>query len=481
MESDSRKWNSPEARLTAVRLYQKFNRNESFERNLIELSQFLMQQLLHLCNRMHAVHIFINSSESLDEAHLLLYGNVEFKGRTNKAGAIDDRNQFVLCKKKGIPKWFSEKNWGKPGEFENVPNIISVSDDELHELFEHLSIKYDVEKVEKENDADVDKEHGVLVPFTKDGVDLGYFLLWRKRNHGKEDEIIKTFWGRVVFLNDTLLRLLQDEYQVTEETYLPSYYNSGWKPVSIMFADIRNFTPMTELMRDLYAKSKNERGPLREIINDYCSAMAKIINANGRVDKFMGDGILAIFGEYEKHPSATVCKAVSSACNMLEKFSELNNAWKKGVLSRFFEIEYNETIEYDVELGIGIDYGTVLFDYFGDDSHKEYSVLGDHVNFAQRLEGHAAKSDPITNAKNPPILISKTAYRCCYPWLIKEKVVEIEISPKGKKNNYKVYGFGPDAFIETSFGDAVKNGKWDEYWKHAGAVSPLEFMPADNE
>ena len=173
----------------------------------------------------------------------------------------------------------------------------------------------------------------------------------------------------------------------------------------ILLSDIRNFTTMTEQ----YEPEQMVRG-----LNRYFSDMVEIIHAeSGIVDKFIGDGILAVFGLTNEHDGPQ--QAVRSALDMM-----------KTCMAK------NESYGLPINMGIGIHSGEVIIGNIGSEERLEYTVIGDAVNVAARIEG-------ITKNLDVPLLISKSLYTKCddvqqaLPWhdygaqKLKGRVEEIEV------------------------------------------------------
>jgi class 3 adenylate cyclase len=134
---------------------------------------------------------------------------------------------------------------------------------------------------------------------------------------------------------------------------------------TILFCDIRNFTTFTESM------------PPEEVIdfiNSYLNEMVKpVINREGIIDKFIGDAIMAVFGPpsgYDDHAE----RAVTAAIEMLHKLAAFNDL--RALKSHS-----------PVHIGIGIHTGSFIAGNIGTTDRIEYTVLGDTVNTASRLEG----------------------------------------------------------------------------------------------
>ena len=140
--------------------------------------------------------------------------------------------------------------------------------------------------------------------------------------------------------------------------------NGDKRELTILMSDVRNFTTMTE---------KSEPMELIALLDDYLAAMTEIIfKYNGIVDKFIGDGILAYWGAFTPdHNHAQ--EASQAALEMIEKVKELNTHWGtqgKGPIA----------------IGIGVNTGCVIFGNIGRGKKIEFTVIGDPVNLAARLE-----------------------------------------------------------------------------------------------
>jgi adenylate cyclase len=139
------------------------------------------------------------------------------------------------------------------------------------------------------------------------------------------------------------------------------------KELTMLFADISNFTRWS---------SDKEAGIVHGFLSDYLENMAAIIFAHGgTVDKFIGDGLLAFFGDpFEQKDHAARC--LSSAVAMQKKVAELGEVW-------------GEKIGIDLRIRIGINSGRVIVGNLGTKARIEYTVIGSPVNIAQRMESNA--------------------------------------------------------------------------------------------
>lgn len=136
------------------------------------------------------------------------------------------------------------------------------------------------------------------------------------------------------------------------------------RELTIFFSDVRNFTTMTE---------KSDPAELIALLNEYLEAMTEIVfEHDGIVDKFIGDGILAYWGAFTPGKNHAEL-AARAALRMLARVEELNVAWQR---------QGRQTIA----IGIGLNTGEVVFGNVGSGKKVEFTVIGDAVNLAARLE-----------------------------------------------------------------------------------------------
>ncbi|HEY7884138.1 MAG TPA: adenylate/guanylate cyclase domain-containing protein [Cellvibrionaceae bacterium] len=181
------------------------------------------------------------------------------------------------------------------------------------------------------------------------------------------------------------------------------------KRITIFFSDIKDFSQLSEEM---------EAESLTELLNQYLTEMTKIVSHyGGTVDKFMGDGIMVLFGDNNSKGLKEDClRCVTMAVAMKKKMKSLQQEW------------FSQGIKKPLQIRMGINTGFCTVGTFGTSSHLDYTVLGTHVNLASRLES-AAEPDEI--------LISHETWS-----LVKDSVMcrdKGDISVKGFNSPVKVY------------------------------------------
>ncbi|MFW6313955.1 MAG: adenylate/guanylate cyclase domain-containing protein [Desulfohalobiaceae bacterium] len=170
----------------------------------------------------------------------------------------------------------------------------------------------------------------------------------------KEKELLKASLGKVMH-REAVNRLLNNELQLGGETIT----------ASILFCDLRGFTAISE---------KLPPKVLVGLLNDYFSAMVKVVEAHGgMLDKFVGDKVMAVFG-YDQHGPESRAKSLQAGLEMLAECDRLNSSLG---------------LKQDMQLvnSIGIHSGQVLAGNIGSQERMEYTVIGDAVNIAAKLEG----------------------------------------------------------------------------------------------
>jgi len=164
---------------------------------------------------------------------------------------------------------------------------------------------------------------------------------------------------------ETLERYVSPQLVRHVMDHLESFRFDGQKrKLTIFFSDVRGFTTLSE---------KSDPVILLKQLNQYLEAMTDIIFRNeGIVDKFIGDGIMAHWGAFTPdRPNALL--AARASLEMMERLRELNHAW---------EADGHPTLD----IGIGLNTAEVIFGNVGTGKKVDFTVIGDGVNLAARLE-----------------------------------------------------------------------------------------------
>jgi adenylate cyclase len=179
--------------------------------------------------------------------------------------------------------------------------------------------------------------------------------------------------------------------------------------VTVMFADIRDFTTMSEEM---------EPGRVVEILNEYFTRVTDVIFDNGgTLDKYIGDAVMAVFGAPISKGS-DAANAVNSAIQIQRLLIELN----RDAAARQWP---------ELRVGIGINTGSAIAGNIGSPRRLDYTVVGDAVNTAQRL---------MTNAAGGQILISESTAAKLGNDFDLERLPELKV--KGRSEAVPVFSVG---------------------------------------
>ncbi|HZP22207.1 MAG TPA: adenylate/guanylate cyclase domain-containing protein, partial [Terriglobales bacterium] len=161
------------------------------------------------------------------------------------------------------------------------------------------------------------------------------------------------------------------------------YFRPGGetKELSILFSDIRDFTTMSEGMSP---------DDLVRMLNEYFNAMIDVLYKNlGTLDKFIGDAIMAFWGSpYPQEDHAF--HACNCALQMRDRLIELNSDWERRGMRH-------------IAIGLGINSGPVSVGNIGSEKRLSWTVMGDNVNLASRLEG-------MTKQYRVAVLINETTH-----------------------------------------------------------------------
>lgn len=175
------------------------------------------------------------------------------------------------------------------------------------------------------------------------------------------------------------------EYVVKQMLENPESFKLGGvlQTITVLFADIRGFTRISE-----HAPPEK----IVQLLNRYFSAMTDIIFAHGgTLDKYLGDGLMALFGAPTVTPK-DAANAIAAAVAMQRRMLSIND-------------ELREEGFPEIGIGIGLHTGEVTVGYIGSERRLEYTAIGDAVNTASRLE---------SNAKAGEILVSEVTAKAAH-------------------------------------------------------------------
>ncbi|MGF1677652.1 MAG: CHASE2 domain-containing protein [Candidatus Methylacidiphilales bacterium] len=182
------------------------------------------------------------------------------------------------------------------------------------------------------------------------------------------------------------------------------------RPCTILFSDIRGFTTMTE---------SSDSQQLVNQLNEYLTEMVEcVFRHDGTLDKFIGDAVMAVWGNATTHgPSADATAAVQTSLDMIEALERLNMSWEKRGIPT-------------LSIGIGLNHGEVIVGHMGSPKRQEFTVIGDAVNLASRLEG-------TTKPYGLPIIVGESVAELTSSTFILQHVDLIQV--KGKHQPVRTF------------------------------------------
>jgi adenylate cyclase len=176
--------------------------------------------------------------------------------------------------------------------------------------------------------------------------------------------------------------------------------------VTILLSDLRGFTAMSEKYSAL---------EMVQTLNRYFKRMSEIIiRHGGTIDKFMGDAIMALFGAPVARDD-DIEAALACAIEMQMAMNDINQDNLAHGMAPLY-------------MGIGINTGNVVAGHLGSALHSEYTVIGDQVNLASRVEAHSLRGQ---------ILLSENTYLLAQHFIQTGEVNEVRV--KGKKGVVRLY------------------------------------------
>lgn len=183
------------------------------------------------------------------------------------------------------------------------------------------------------------------------------------------------------------------------------------REVVVLFADLRGYTALTEGL--------DARVLVEQVLNRYFTAMTEVLyRHDGTIDKFLGDGLIGVFGIPIAHDD-DVERSISAAVDLQRAFAELRRQWRA-------------ELGLDIGMGIGIGYGRAVVGNIGSAQRLDYTLIGDVVNTASRLNGLARPDQIIISHR----LVDALPPQANLPWLLRP------LGPvllKGKQEPHLIY------------------------------------------
>ena len=276
----------------------------------------------------------------------------------------------------------------------------------------------------------IEKLHGVTMEIAK-----GNFLV--KAEAGSGDEVADLAQGFNEMVEglkerDKAKNLLNKFHgsSITEDMLKRNTELGGVKKeVTVLFSDIRDFTKFSE------GHTPEE---VVAMLNEYFQVMVSIITAyGGIVDKFVGDAIMAVWGA----PNSTGADSFNAAKACIKMRISLNELNEK-------RLKRGQTA---IKIGVGLHAGPAISGTIGSTERMEYTVIGDTVNMASRIESS-------TKAFGTDFLVSETVAEQINSRIILEYAGAAEVKGKAEPiKMYKVRGFinnkGESVFVQTPYSD----------------------------
>lgn len=246
----------------------------------------------------------------------------------------------------------------------------------------------------------------------------------------EERDFIKATFG--TYVSHQVVRKLLDE---RKDAVFGEQRN-----VVVMFSDLRSFTTLTE---------KLAPSEIVAMLNDYLERMSQaVVGTGGRIDKFIGDALMADWGALEPIENAEEC-ALHAVLEMQRALSELN-------------VGRRERGEMLLRMGIGLHSGSVIAGSIGSQRKLEFTIIGDAVNAASRLEGLCKlySADIIASREVISAVAKPPAHRRLDRVIVAGKSEPIEIVEVLAENDPRVariatYERGIDAFYAQRWDDAI--------------------------
>ena len=243
------------------------------------------------------------------------------------------------------------------------------------------------------------------------------------------------------------------------------------RELTMLFSDIKSFTYRTETLG-------NE---IIDVLNvHYNKVIHAVHQSNGVVGSIIGDAILAVFGT-EMSSAEKSIKSIESAWEITNVTAELREkmAARRKEIEKKRKLTASELRVYEavlLDIGVGIDGGTVFYGNIGSDEHMANTVIGDNVNSASRLEG-------LTRIYHLPVIVSNYIKEEAESISSRYKFYEIDtVQVKGKTEGKKIF-YPLDTYLEGAEALSEKFEKFEEglkaYYKGDWTKARKMFKAAD--
>jgi len=204
--------------------------------------------------------------------------------------------------------------------------------------------------------------------------------------------------------------------------------------ISILFSAIRSFTSISEQMMP---------DDLVSSLNRYFTVMVDIIvERGGTIDKYIGDAIMAFFGAPARHKD--------DALNSVLAGIEMNEALEE------FNAQQRKIGKPEFRIGVGINYGVVTVGNIGTDKKMDYTIIGDMVNLASRMEG-------LTKKYKQPLLISESLHQKVHEQVPCRLIDSVAV--KGRAKGVRIYSAKKSLSQAENKAWTLHNTAMEHYYK----------------
>jgi PAS domain S-box-containing protein len=290
-------------------------------------------------------------------------------------------------------------------------NVVGKTVEEVYAGLHGLPLKEFAEEVERQGSITL-RKHRL---YTDDGREsyrsIKGQVFSNSRGESKGVIVIVDDLSTTELLQETFSRYVSPQVleQVLSSRQRPSLRSARCN-LTVLFCDIRNFS---------HFAAQHRPEAVVELLNQYLDIMVEVLFAHqGTLDKFLGDGLLAFFGTprpQADHP----CRAVQAALAIQQKLTEVNAKRRR-------------RLQPVLDIGIGMNSGEAIVGNIGCEKRMEYTVVGDMVNLAQRLQARARGGE---------ILISDATLAHVQHLITVYNTIEEQF--KGREHLVRAHSIGP--------------------------------------